>query len=731
MLHLRALLSPVIVTLATAGCVGGGSGSDRPTSSSPSAGVFVGVVRDGGGAPVAGARVSVDGIEASALTGADGVFVVSDPSLATGSAASPAQAGAYAAAASAPGPQFAVLAPGYEAYVAALAVGEGDVPELDLVRSGLAPDLVVVSPPGTRTVVVPAGCASPSVPVEGSVDLGPREGFRLDVAIVIDRSGSTGRTAFDVDGDGQADTVLDAEVAAARCFVRGLDWRTTRASVIAFHDDALTLQSFTSDPALVEAALDAIGAPIHGTNYEAAFAAAESAFEQAALDDAAAAALEGEPEPGAAAPPPPLRAVVFLTDGIPTSHGIPRDTTDSNLTQSAADRHAAIDAATALGAGTGARLFGYSIIPAQDPDRPRTTLPHCVAACGGGRYANVADIAALEAELCGEPLVSLVSVEVQNVTAGGAAIAPALAAGGRFSTLVPLALTGTPDAAGIYENEIEVRATAFSGALARTASRTLRVRLVPAGTYAALAPDAAAGAQAAPASVAASGGFEKPEGGTVTRGSLLDFLSTDFPDAVQLFGVERLTAAAPLASPPTATVTLAVDFVFHQSCMKSDVGFIEIDPAHPPATAAEALIATPADKVHVLFNSGVLDTDPACSPKAIPPGGAAHFEVPVAAGTEVAFFVIPNRTLAAYQAHPAAGRDPLFTIAALDPGGFAHHVAFRSAAGRAASGAAPGPVTVIALEEVYIPQSRSTEDFNDIVIAVGEEAATIDAAECR
>src|SRR5438552_2377073 len=83
---------------------------------------------------------------------------------------------------------------------------------------------------GGAVFAAASACATPSVTLRGFTDLGPAADFRLDVAIVIDRSGSTGRRAFDVNGDGTVDTTLDVEVAAARCFASGLDYRTTRVA---------------------------------------------------------------------------------------------------------------------------------------------------------------------------------------------------------------------------------------------------------------------------------------------------------------------------------------------------------------------------------------------------------------------------------------------------------------------------------------------------------------------
>ena len=73
--------------------------------------------------------------------------------------------------------------------------------------------------------------------------------------------------------------------------------------------------------------------------------------------------------------------LVHVVDGAPevgAAHVV------SGGAQSQDDRESAIDMATTLGAETGAQLYAYSILPANDTNYTRTTLPHCVAACDGG-----------------------------------------------------------------------------------------------------------------------------------------------------------------------------------------------------------------------------------------------------------------------------------------------------------------------------------------------------------
>jgi hypothetical protein len=715
--------------LALAGCGGHGGGGGASGGSSPSQGFYTGTVRDPSGAPVVGAQVSIDGIAALELTGPDGKYQISDPSLAV----QPATGGVPDTVSSSQS-TIAASASGFQPHFSTLVVAEGALADVDLVRLDLVPELVVTSPSGERVLMVPTSCASPTVLVEGFAGLGHRADYRLDVAIVIDKSGSTARQAFDVNGDGVIDTVLDVEMAAAQCFAAGLDYRTTRVSVVSFNDDAFVLTPFTSDPTTVAAAFAQVGGSIHGTNFEAAFDAARDQFLAVAAADAAAWVPA---EAGDTPPPAPLRAVLFLTDGIPTSHGVPRDTSDSNLTQSPADRRAAIAAAQSLGQATGALLFGYAVIPADDPDRPRTTLPHCVAACGGGRFATIPDITQLEGVVCGESLTSYLGVTVANATTGSPALAPPLGPGGFFSVEVPVALVGTPDANGVVTNEIQVVVTAFPGDAPKVISQTVTVRLVSEAQVAVLDQDGIALAEQAPALVRDSDHIDQPEGPPVGNSYLYNFLAApttaEFWDAVELFGVDTFQVLDPTLTGATS-VTVSVDFVYKNACYLSDVGYVVIDAARPPTTAAEALAgATPAN---ILFNS-VDVGGTACVEDSIAPGGpGAHHEIEFPVGTVVAFFILPNRTLAQYQANPGGGLAPLFTIPALNPGRFQQHLVFRSLAGRNAPGApgtivSPGPSIIFGWEDQATASRASDQDFKDIVFTVRNGVAgQIDALGC-
>jgi hypothetical protein len=744
MRRIIALAAALAASWSLSGCGGGGggaSGGPALAPSDPESGVFSGFVLDEDGEPVAGAQVSVEGIAASAVTGDSGYFVVSDPELAAapqssslGARAGEDLAGDLAAAAAGSGRELSVLAPGHEPIVSTLQVGKGEFANLHLGPNGRQPELVLVSPSGEKLFVIAEDCGDPQVLVEGYARLRARLSQRLDVVLVIDRSGSTGRAAFDVDGDGGVDRVLDAEIAAARCLVRGLDMTITRVAILQVNDAAETVLDFTSDHAEIDSKLGDIAVAAGGTNFDAAFQACRDHFITLGGEDEAGA----EPDEALALPAPaPQRAVVLLTDGIPTSHGVPRDVSDTNLTQSARDREAAIDSARELGAATGASLFAYAILLAGDGSARRTTLPHCVASCGGGRYAPIPTAEKLEHILCGEPLEELLTVEIENVTTGDPPLVAHLHPDGFFSEHMPVSAGGRGGGGGRDTNVIRVRLTALAGrAGERSVEESVTVRLVREAEARRLDAGELASAQAAPRPVAGLEHLKLPTGGALRDRELHELLAHrekgEFADAVELFGLDTFTAVDPDGE-GSATVRAFVDFVFKESCYGSDFGYVVIDPAAPPQSAEEALDGVLDGQI--LFNSREAGAG-ACATESLPHGEARH-EIELPVGAVVAFFILPNRTLAEYRADPGSGLRPLFTVPSLNPGGFDHVLTFRSAQGRTAAGdpstvVHPGPLLILAFEDLEIARRHSDQDFSDVVVTLSREiAGRLDILECE
>lgn len=717
MTRLRALALGLCLTWL-AGCGGAGGAA----TSDPAAGVYAGKIVDPDGYPIAGALVSVDGIEANSPTDATGAFLVSDPSLSqTGAAVVRGKAGVSAAVT---GPEITVLAPGFTPFVGTLDVAAGDVPLVEVVREGLEPDLTVSAPSGARVLVVPAGCSSPVARVEGYVDLVERESFLLDIVALIDVSGSTARDAFDVNGDGVPESVLEAEREAVRCFLNGLDLGRTRVALATFSDRATEFVSFTSSLATLLAALDSVGVSDGGTNYEAAFTKAAELIETRVEADLADALEAGAPEEGEEATPPERRrAVVLLSDGIPTTHGVPKDPDDSNLTQSADDRAASIAAAEDLGERTGAEIYGYAVVTASAEDQRFTTLPHCIAVCGGGRHARVSTAAQLDSELCGESFVSVTEVEIENLTLGSAPVEARLSAGGHFSQTVAVDFASD---GSVVENTLRVTARSFADHLASppTVSQDVEIRVVTEAGAAAMGFDEVTQAEKAPQSVGELAYLSRPTGGRIRDGILHGFLvgaaTAEFEDAIEVYGVETFSTHDPGGS-GGETFEVVVDMIFSEACYRSDVGYITYDPADPPATAKEAL-TDPAYEATTLFNSWDDFPGRTCNHGSIA-AGEARYRIDLPAGRRLAFFLIPNGKLAAYQAFPCSCKSPLFTVDSLNPGGFDQVLTFLSEDGRTESGASrtrvtDGPLLILAFEDISIASRRSDQDFSDVVMAI-------------
>lgn len=704
-----------------AGCAGGSSSETLGAStqippSQPSEGVFGGLIRDSAGQPVAGARVSVRGVEA--VTGPDGTFRIEEPALANG--AGTATPGSVASAITEQ-QDIAVLKDGFEAFTSKLVVEDGDELVIDLVGAETTASVEVTSHVDGQRIVLDAACLPTALRVEGfaGVEVDSQE---LDLVLVLDRSGSTERIAFDVDGDEVEDSVLQAEVHAATCFLQGLDPRTTRVGVVTFSNAAQRVADFGTPAEAAASLVDFT--PSGGTNFEAAMREAEALFAELALADLA--AHQAEPhEEGAAPPPAPRRAVVLLSDGIPTTYGypdrIPFDSKNaaatSNLTWHPDDSAAAIAAAGSLADNAGARLFAYSVIPADDPGRARKTLPHCVARAGG-RYTDLTTVEGLTTTLCAEPVSVVLSVEVRDLTAGSAPVEAVLHSGGRFTAVLPLdPSAGVPVGDGSFEHELDVAAYLRSGSGVVEGGGT-RVKVHCMSSDAPLVPQA----PRADTKVADLVALLAPQGDALNNDELRGHLASEFEDAVELPDVETFDVPE-----GEETVTLSIDFTYRDSGVRSDFGYVVLDPSDMPADSAEALAGVTED--NLLFSSGDF------------PGsggsighGQAHTEVQVPAGSVVCFVMTRGRTLLKTASKPNQGNPPLFSLSYLNPGAGDQAMTFVSDLGRTAPGASleqvtQGPLMIFAFEDMPIT-SNADKDFQDVVFTVNGIGARLDAPPC-
>ena len=124
----------------------------------------------------------------------------------------------------------------------------------------------------------------------------------FDFYVIIDVSGSTQQSSgVDIDGDGvtwgSGDSILAAEVVAARDFVHSLDMTHSRVALVSFSSSARLVSLLTSDVAILDAGLAGL---VSGgtTDYSAAMETALA--EHAARHD-----------------PSREQVIIFLSDGVP------------------------------------------------------------------------------------------------------------------------------------------------------------------------------------------------------------------------------------------------------------------------------------------------------------------------------------------------------------------------------------------------------------------------------
>jgi Mg-chelatase subunit ChlD len=296
----------------------------------------------------------------------------------------------------------------------------------------------------------------------------------LDVVIVLDTSRSTSEpTGVDLDGDGTIgepvlaregpifiernsdpnDSVLAAEVAAARLILRGLDPRRTRLSVVTFAGEAADARSprgahpssepattaapLTSDHARVDLALaDVLAEEPHGNTHMAA-----------GLDLATSELARGIGSE---------KVVIFFTDGQPTlPHGPTRERDNILAVFDAADR----------AERAGVRIHSFAV-GADALEGPMAVVE--MANRTGGYFPAVPDPGDLPQLMKDLHFTRLRDVAVRNATTGTNAHLFRLAADGSWIGF--LQLKPGP-------NRIELHARADWGA---GASREFEVRLDPA-----------------------------------------------------------------------------------------------------------------------------------------------------------------------------------------------------------------------------------------------------------
>ena len=290
-----------------------------------------------------------------------------------------------------------------------------------------------------------ASVSLPLVEVRGRA--APDGAAANDVALAIDVSDSVLLpSGWDVDGDGPDgrsepwwaelygrdpvlsmraresdldDSVLMAEIAAARALLDRLDLTRDRVALVAFSDTATLLMPLGSPRPALEAALDALPRELkrwgRGTNFGDAIAAAQNALgdDLEALGRGEDGARDGR-----------RRTILFLSDGEPTmpaGRDMPR-------------QHALWSANAAAAAGIRIHAFALG-----EEAKPGLDVFAELAARSGGRFVRLEQAGDAIARLPETDLAGLAALRVVNATTGRPARALRTFPDGRFDALVELA----------------------------------------------------------------------------------------------------------------------------------------------------------------------------------------------------------------------------------------------------------------------------------------------------
>ncbi len=313
----------------------------------------------------------------------------------------------------------------------------------------------------------------------------------FDVAIVIDTSASTGGpTEADINGNGvigvvyggalgsmfgasltdPGDSILAAEVAAARQLLRGLDPRSTRVAVIVFSGEAeeqggtffgrgsakpaTTLQALTSDYSRVESALNTVLAQGPGGLTHIA-----AGIDQATIE------LMGIKGALSRKDPTSHKVVLFLTDGVPTLPYGP---------QFEAENVRAVLRAAGRSQYSDIKIHSFAIGP-EALDAPVATVE--MARRTGGYFTPVRHPGMLSDAIETVDFANIKEVVVRNATNGQVASPFRLTADGAWSGFLKLE-NGA--------NQLQVSARADD---AKAAQRTFTVRFDPNAPETPIPPD--------------------------------------------------------------------------------------------------------------------------------------------------------------------------------------------------------------------------------------------------
>jgi hypothetical protein len=272
---------------------------------------------------------------------------------------------------------------------------------------------------------------------------------RFDVVLVLDTSSSTnGASGADINGNGivgagglsgifkqtdPGDSILAAEIAAAKKVLESLDPRNTRVGLVTFAGtsdqyDPYTRQVYSDNYP------DAITEEPLTTNYERVAKALDRVFKrgpegQTNMTEGVRQAVKelkgfrgglSKPDPGS------QKVVLFFTDGQPTApypHEFSRENVNSVLRAASQARRADV------------QIHTFAIGP-EALDGPIACVQ--LAAYTGGYFTPVSSPGDLPAVVDTVNFANLETLEVRNVTHGEAASETIINADGSFGALVPV-----------------------------------------------------------------------------------------------------------------------------------------------------------------------------------------------------------------------------------------------------------------------------------------------------
>jgi hypothetical protein len=272
---------------------------------------------------------------------------------------------------------------------------------------------------------------------------------RFDVVIVLDTSGSTNAASgADINGNGvvgasglsgifkqtdPGDSILAAEVAAAKNVLESLDPRNTRVGLVSFAGTADQYDPYTQ-MIYSDDTPDAITEEALTTNYERVLKALDRVFKrgpegQTNMTEGVRLAVKelkgfrggmSKPDPGS------QKVVLFFTDGQPTApypQELSRENVNSVLRAAAQARRADVQVHT------------FAIGP-EALDGPIACVQ--LAAYTGGYFTPVSSPGDLPAVVDTVNFANLETLEIRNVTNGESATETIMNADGSFGALVPV-----------------------------------------------------------------------------------------------------------------------------------------------------------------------------------------------------------------------------------------------------------------------------------------------------